>query len=130
MGKYDDIIMLPHHVSKEHTPMDMETRAAQFSPFAALTGYEDAIAETERITEEKIELDENEKQILDEKLSLLMENNQTEVLIKYFVKDQLKNGGKYVTSKGKVAKIDVYDKIIVMDNKTSIEIDDIIDIEF
>ena len=72
--KYDDIINLPHHVSKTHPPMDIMDRAAQFSPFAALTGYEAAVKETGRLTQPKIELDESEKQLLNEKLQLLEKN--------------------------------------------------------
>lgn len=128
-GKYDDIIDLPHHTSTKHTPMAMNMRAAQFSPFAALTGYDAAIAETERLTDQKIELDENEKELLDEKIQMVMESSDKSISMTYFVEDEKKTGGKYITLHGKVAKIDVYDKIIVMDNHTSIRIDDILSID-
>lgn len=131
MGNYDDIISLPHHVSRKHPQMDMESRAAQFSPFAALTGYDATIEETKRLTDDRAELDENEKALLDEKFKrLLYEEKDNEVLITYFVPDDKKTGGKYINSQGKVAKINIYDKIIIMDDKTIIKIDDIFDIEF
>lgn len=132
MGEYDDIINLPHHVSIKHPHMEMLTRAAQFSPFAALTGYDDAIDEAKRLTVEKIELDESEKEKLDEKLHMLSENipEYDCVQITYFVEDERKSGGKYVTVKGKVAKINTYDKIVVMEDNIKIKIDDIIRIDF
>ena len=132
MGKYDDIINLPHHVSKKHPQMPIADRAAQFAPFAALTGYDDAIDETKRLTVEKIELDENEKEKLDEKLHMLSENipGKDCVQITYFVEDERKSGGKYATVKGKVAKINTYDKIVVMEDNIKIKIDDIIKIDF
>lgn len=131
MGNYDDIINLPHHVSKKHPQMSIDARAAQFSPFAALTGYDATIAETGRLTDDRIELDENEKVILDEKFKqLLYAKKDSEVIITYFIPDDKKSGGKYLRLQGKVAKINTYDKIVTMDNKTNIKIDDIIDIEF
>lgn len=92
---YDDIIHLPHHVSATHPHMSMAERAAQFSPFAALTGYEDVLTETARKTEQKIELDETIKEELDQKLHLLAEHvqNPPSVSITYFQPDDYKEGG-------------------------------------
>lgn len=92
MGKYDDIINLPHHVSKKHPQMSLEARSAQFASFAALKGYEDEVAETARITDERIELNEEAKRILDEKLQQIREriNEKMETTFTYFVKDERK----------------------------------------
>lgn len=106
--KYDDIIMLPHHVSKKHPQMSLENRAAQFSPFAALTGHDAAIRETARLTDTFIELDENRKSQLDGQLWLIKENmgHQPEIEVTYFQQDEKKNGGAYITMCGRVKKID------------------------
>ena len=102
MNNYEDIINLPHHSSTKHKRMPKETRAAQFAPFAALTGHNDAIKETERLTERKIELSEEEKNNLNTKLQILNDIIQThpEINITYFKKDNKKTGGKYITYKG------------------------------
>ena len=128
--RYDDIINLPHHVSVSHTHMAALNRAAQFSPFAALTGYDSAIKETARLTDRKIELDETAKIALDEKLRIIQEqlDSQTEISLTYFQPDEKKVGGVYVTISGIVKKIDYYDRAIVMQDGTSIAIEDIIDI--
>lgn len=129
--QYDDIIHLPHHTSKTHPRMSNETRAAQFSPFAALTGYEEAIRETSRLTNAKIELDEYEKARLDEKLQRIAENlnSDKEVIITYFVPDEKKSGGEYVKAAGYVKKIDMYKRELVMKDGTEIRIEDILEIE-
>lgn len=116
--KYDDIIHLPHHVSKKHPQMLPLNRAAQFSPFAALTGHTDAIQETARLTDSFIELDEDQKEQLDEQLQLIRENleQKPECEITYFQPDERKNGGTYVTIRGRINKIDTYGhQIIFMD---------------
>lgn len=102
MEKYDDIINLPHHVSTKHQRLSMEQRAAQFAPFAALTGYGDAIKETARITEDRIELDDEEKIKLDNKLKKIQNNisNKPKVIVTYFVPDIRKSGGEYITKVG------------------------------
>ena len=118
MSEYDDIIHLPHHVSKTHPQMSMGDRAAQFSPFAALTGYDAAIAETARLTDRRVELDEYERQALNEKLQFISEHlkDHPKVSITYFLPDAWKDGGEYVTVTGKVKKIDDYEhRIILMD---------------
>lgn len=119
--KYDDIINLPHHVSRKHPQMPLINRAAQFSPFAALTGHEAAIQETARLTESFIELDEDRKERLDEQLQMLMENlgQKPECEITYFQPDEKKTGGSYLTICGRVKKIDQFEhQIVFTDGKT------------
>ena len=130
MGKYDDIINLPHHISKKHPQMSLEARAAQFAPFAALTGYDDAVKETARLTNERIDLDDEAKMMLDAKLQVIREqlSEKPLVTITYFVPDAKKDGGKYVTTNGNVKKIDDYKHLIILDNSLEIPIDEIIDI--
>ena len=128
--KYDDIINLPHHVSKKYPQMSLYARSAQFAPFAALTGYEDAVKETAREVSQKIELDEDLKLILDSKLHMLMElaDKNPELTVTYFVKDLKKEGGKYVTVTGVLKKLDSIKKLIYLKNGNEISIDEIIDI--
>ena len=128
--KYDDIINLEHHISKTHKQMSMQNRAAQFAPFAALTGYEEAVKETARFTEKKIELDEELNNILDEKLRLIQSQikNTPEITVTYFVPDDKKRGGKYQKITGKIKKIDDYNKFIIFTDGKCISIKDIIDI--
>lgn len=129
-GKYDDIIHLPHHVSKKHPPMPIANRAAQFSPFAALTGYEAALEETRRITEPRKELGESAVALLNAKIRLITEmlGEKPEVAITYFLQDETKDGGAYITATGAVKKIDEYEKRIVMETGDAIPIADILDI--
>ena len=128
--QYDDIINLPHHVSKKHPQMSLYARSAQFAPFAALTGYEDAIKETSRETSEKIYIDDELKSILDSKLQIIMEHikNKPEISFTYFIPDSKKDGGSYITVIGIVRKIDLYNQIIYLANNTEIPINDIINI--
>ena len=131
-GKYDDIIKLSHHISKRHPQMSMEERAAQFAPFAALVGYEDAVEETARITNKRIELNEEEKNALNIKLQMLKEQIRIQIYpnitIMYFVPDLKKDGGKYIKISGTVKKIDEYRQLIILDDKTEIFINEIISI--
>ena len=129
-GKYDDIINLPHYVSKKHPRMSLEARSAQFAPFAALTGYDEAIRETSRLTNKKIEITEELKAILDEKLLFikLQIHSKPIVTVTYFIPDSKKDGGKYLTVTGKVLKIDEYKQKIVLENKIEIPISEIIEI--
>ena len=129
--RYDDIIHLPHHVSPVHPQMARSDRAAQFAPFAALTGHGAAIKETARLTDEKIILDENAKALLDEKLQMVQEmpKEQRTVTVTYFLADERKNGGHYVTVTGQVKKIDGYQQSVVMTDGSRIPLDDIIEIE-
>ena len=130
-GRYRDIINLPHPISTERPRMSMENRAAQFSPFAALTGYEDSIRETARLTDARIELDECEKSALDAKLRIIQGNlpRQMAVSITYFMPDTRKAGGAYVTVEGPVRKIDRVRHIVQMADRTEIPMDDILDME-
>jgi hypothetical protein len=127
---YADIINLPHHVSTVHPQMTMAQRAAQFSPFAALVGYEDVIEETTRQTDSKRELDESEKAELNRKLSILASllKEKPVVEIEYFVPDKTKAGGEYVFKSGEVVKIQPVQKKLVLSDGTVIRIDDIADI--
>lgn len=129
--QYDDIIGLPHPVSATHPRMTMNERAAQFSPFAALTGYDAAIQETARLTSEKIEPDEDSKAALDTKQQLLLDRigEQPEVTVTYFLPDERKHGGVYVTVTGNVKKIDAYERSMIMTDGTIIPLDDILEME-
>ena len=131
MTRYDDIINLPHHVSTTHTPMPVADRAAQFSPFAALTGYEDAIDETARLTQDWIELDENEKERLNEKFQQIREQlpMHPQVIFTYFEPDQKKQGGAYLTVEGRVKKIDEYRGVFILEDGREVLIESIVDVE-
>jgi len=127
---YDDIINLPHHVSSDHAHMSIPDRAAQFSPFAALTGYDGAIKETARLTDQRIELDESAKTMLDEKLRMLQEqlSKKQEIELVFFKQDTLKAGGSYITIRGIVKQISRYESAIIMQDGMRIPIEDIVDI--
>ena len=129
--RYDDIINLPHHVSSKRPQMPILERAAQFLPFSALTGYEDAVKETARLTDTRIELEESEKDLLNTKLHVLLDNLATEpkVKITYFLPDGRKSGGKYISKIGTVKKIDLYNRQIKLEDETAIPLDDIFAIE-
>lgn len=129
--KYGDIINLPHPESRKHKRMSMRDRAAQFSPFAALTGHDAAIKETARLTDDFVDLDEAMKRNLDEKLVLILEklNENPNVTITYFLKDQRKNGGSYEVAEGWIRKVDFYERVIVMGDHSRILLDCIVDID-
>ena len=129
--KYDDIINLPHHTSPTRSRMAMIDRAAQFSPFAALTGYDAAVKETARLTEDRVELDEYQKSALNDRLQILQErlSNTPVISITYFVPDERKSGGAYCTETGIIKKIDYYERAVIMRSGTHISIDEIIGIE-
>ena len=131
MGNYDDIIHLPHHVSTKHPQMPALDRAAQFSPFAALTGHGAAIAETGRLTDTRHELDEDRKEELDQKLQTIRNHisQEPEIAVTYFVPDIQKEGGSYLHVTGAVRKfVDIEHKLILKDGAV-IPINDIIEIE-
>ena len=130
-GKYDEIMGLPHHVSKTRPQMPMSDRAAQFAPFAALTGYDAAIKETGRLTDERIELDVEALSALDMKYQLLMEalDEAPEVTITYFQPDERKAGGKYITATGALKKVDDFERRITMRDGTRIPTDDVLSID-
>lgn len=129
MGNYDDIINLKRPISK-HPKMSLYQRPAQFAPFAALTGYEGQVKETARLTDRRIELDEEMKLILDLKIQVIKEmlSDNPEVEITYFIPDTKKDGGKYETIINNVKKIDSYNEHIIMQNNLKIEIKEIINI--
>lgn len=129
--RYDDIIHLPHHVSATHPQMPVADRAAQFSPFAALTGHDAAIAETARLTDERVELDDNAKELLNEKLRLVQEmmTERPEITITYFQPDDMKTGGSYATVTGNVKRIDANGQFLLMTDGTQIPIEEIFGIE-
>ena len=126
---YEDIINLPHHVSSKRPQMSMLDRAAQFSPFAALTGYDDAIHETGRLTDEKIDLSEEEKEALDRKQQFLMERlgGHPALTVTYFVPDAKKSGGAYVTKSGNLKN--EFERWMMLMDGTKIPLDDVADIE-
>ena len=128
MSKYDDIINRPHHRSKTHPHMPLIDRAAQFAPFAALTGYGDAIDETARITYIRPDLDEQQLAELNERLLQIMAKPDTVVCITYFVPDERKAGGRYEQAEGVIKKIDEIAKVIVMDGGEKIPLSDIIEL--
>ncbi len=123
-GKYDDIIHLSRPVSTRHTPMSRYDRAAQFSPFAALTGYDGVIAETARLTDRQVELDEGGKAELDEKLREIQTriSDMPQVTVTYFREDGRKDGGAYITVTGRVKKIDQYTQMLVFLDGSGIDI--------
>ena len=124
MADYDDIINLPHHTSRKHPRMPIKDRAAQFAPFAALTGHEAAIRETARLTDEREILSDEAIAVLNEKLKIISKNPGTgqTVKITYFVPDARKAGGAYVTHSGSVRKIDLYEHILIMTDGTVIPV--------
>ena len=131
MGKYDDIINLPHHVSATRPHMPIIDRAAQFQPFAALSGYGDAVRETARLTDEKIELTEDEKALLDARLQRLADeiSSQPKVTLTYFQPDKKKAGGAYVTVTSQLKKIDDLEGTLILMDGKRVLIEDILTIQ-
>ncbi len=129
--KYDEIINLPHYEPKYHKRMSKSQRAAQFSPFSALTGYDEMVKEIERLTKDKIIISDDEINVINEKLNYLIQNKMLDsyVSITYFVKDLKKDGGKYYKYNGKIKKIDNMNKKITLNTLEKVSIDDIINIE-
>lgn len=128
--EYDDIINLPHHQSPTRQHMSVHDRAAQFSPFAALVGYGDAVRETARLTDERPQLDEDARASLDEMLRFLQENpDRQQVSILYFKPDQKKTGGEHLSVTGVIKKMDFYERTITLEDGTVLSVDDILDIE-
>ena len=131
MGKYDDIIDLPHHVSETHPPMSRADRATQFSPFAALTGYDAAVRETARVTERRIELDEGVKAELNARLNCILEHlsEHPQVSLTYFVPDEKKSGGAYRTVTGTVRKLDSFAKTLTLTDGTVVPMEEMVHVE-
>ena len=129
-GKYDDIIALPHPEPRTHPRMSLHDRAAQFSPFAALTGHSAAIAETGRLTDSRITLDESEMARVDAELQRLQEllPSRPTVSITYFVPDERKAGGSYQTVTGTVRRIDTVNSVVLLTDRREVPIADIFDI--
>ena len=128
---YEDILHLPHHVSKERPHMSLHDRAAQFSPFAALVGYEDIIDETARLTSQKRELDEAEKAELDRRIGVLIAHlrEKPAVTVEHFVPDTLKSGGAYESKSGALVRISPVRKTLTLADGTAIRFDDVVGIE-
>jgi hypothetical protein len=131
INQYDDIINLPHHVSTKHPQMPLIDRAAQFAPFAALTGYDAAVKETARLTDERIELDEYTMNALRDRLQMIADRleENPEITVTYFQPDAKKEGGAYITAAGTVKKIDEYEQAVVMTHGMAIPFDEIVSIE-
>ena len=132
MDEYDDIINLPHHVSKNHRQLPMEMRAAQFAPFAALTGYDAVINETARLTDQQVELEDYDNERLNRKYAELIENisEHPVITVSYFKRDKQKGGGAYVSKTGHIKKVDTYEQLMIMEDGTSIPLAAIVDIVF
>ena len=136
MNEYEDIFHLPHPVSGTHPQMSMHDRAAQFSPFAALSGYEEAVEEEARLTEEKILLDEYEKQRIDARLQKIRDDLQEKgkeekprISVTFFLPDQKKAGGAYVTVTGQVKKMDTYKQQLLLTDGSAIPFQEIVELE-
>ena len=131
LHRYDDIINLPHYTSKVHPRMPMEKRAAQFSPFEALTGYGDAVSETVRLTDSRIDLDESARTALEERLQLVLDADKPkpEVSLTWFVPDERKAGGRYLTHTGVLRKFDTLARVIVMEDGTLVPVDEVTDVQ-
>ena len=128
---YDDMLHLPHPTSVRHPRMPISERAAIFSPFAALTGHAGAIAETARLTDQKMELDEDIKAELDRRQAVLMEHiaEQPEVTVTWFQPDERKDGGSYLTATGRLKKLDEIQRVLVLVDGTKILLDDVASLE-
>ena len=128
MTAYADIIDLPHHVSRNHPQMSMHDRAAQFAPFAALTGYEAEVGEAARLTAVKRELDAQEAEELNRQLAAIISHlsDRPEVTIEYFVPDERKAGGAYVTVTGRVRHVSLPERVLVMEDGTVIGLGDVV----
>ncbi len=126
---YGDIINMPRRISNIHAPMNILNRAAQFAPFSALPGHNDAVKETERLTETYLSLDEEEKERINYVLQNILYNINavSKVYVKYFIEDEKKSGGRFIKVTGNIKKIDTYNRIIMI-NDVKINIDDIVDI--
>ena len=131
MDKYDDIINLPHYEPKYHPRMSKYKRSAQFAPFAALVGYDEQVKECSRLTDERLEIDDELKEKINYKLNKINEliKNNPVVEITYFIPDVKKDGGKYITEKGNVKRIDYINRFIKFTDNKKIILDDVIDVK-
>ncbi len=130
-GPYDDIINLPHPTSQRHPRMPVRARAAIFSPFAALSGHGAAIAETARLTERRMELDEDSRAELDRKQAVLLEHmdEQPEITVTWFQPDEKKDGGAYLTATGRLKKLRELERLLVLADGTEIPLEDVVALE-
>lgn len=130
-GPYDDIINLPHHVSKKRPRMPRADRAAQFAPFSALAGYGAALVETARLTDRRIELEEDDRTALDRKQQKLMDRigEKPKIAVTWFMPDARKEGGQYITTVGRLKRIDEARRVMVLVDRTEIPLDDVFNIE-
>lgn len=130
-NQYEDIMDLPHHQSDHRPHMSLHDRAAQFSPFAALTGHEEALREAQRLTQEYREPDENQKALLDSKLQLLQESpgERKEITVRYFVPDERKEGGAYVEKTGIFCRVDRTNRTLLLEEGERIPLDMVRDIQ-
>ena len=130
-GRYDDILHLPHPTSVRHPRMPISERATIFSPFAALPGHAGAIAETARLTDQKMELDEDTKAELDRRQAVLLEHisEQPEITVTWFQPDERKDGGSYLTATGRLKKLDAIQRLLVLTDGTEIPLDDVASLE-
>lgn len=131
MGNYNDILSLPHPTSRKHPRMSALDRAAQFSPFAALTGYEEAIEETGRLTQQPVELWEDARLELDRRQQFLLENAplSPEISVRYFRPDSRKEGGAYVTVRGRLKSVDPVGRLLKMQDGTQIPLDAVVELD-
>lgn len=131
MSRYDDIIGLPHHVSDKRPQMSLRDRAAQFLPFAALTGYDEAVQETARLTDERPELLEDALALLDRRLAVLEANlgARPEISVTFFKKDEKKQGGAYALKTGVVRRIDVFRRRLVFEDGSFVPLADVLLLE-
>ena len=129
--KYDDIINLPHHVSERHPQLSKASYAAQFSPFAALTGYDGIVSEAARVTEQRVELGETDMEILSAKLQIIMNHvkKQPELILTYFKKDEKKEGGAYLQKTAQIKRVDDVERILYFMDGSNLPIDDVVDIQ-
>lgn len=127
MSRYDDIIGLPHYEPKHHPRMPMENRAAQFAPFAALTGHGAAIAETARLTEQPVELSDEQKHALSRRMEYALKSH-AKVSITFFLPDPHKSGGRYIDITGEIKKFDEYSRNVILTDRRTLNMDDITDI--
>lgn len=127
--RYDYMLEMPHHVSSNHKQMPLIERAAQFAPFAALAGYEEMIQESMRVTIEKKEISESDRAVLDAKLKYMEMRPDQKISITYFVKDEKKQGGRYINQVGFLKRIDSIQKVLILKDKTRIPIEDILSID-
>ena len=129
MNNYDDIINLDHYNSLKRPRMSILSRASIFSPFSALNGYNEAIYEASRVTKCEKELEDNKKDLINYKLNEIKDLLNPKILVTYFIKDKTKSGGEYITKVITLKKIDILNNILILSDKTKININDIIDIE-